>query len=292
MPSSSLNAPRDAALKVAAAQIDSSYGDLDTNLAKHLAMIDEARQRGVAMLLFPELSLCGHSAGKDAPQLAMYVDHPAIAALAEASVDIHTSFGFIEEAPGGQFYNSQATVTRGRIVHVHRKIQLATYGKLRDGLYYAPGADLGAFGIGRNWRVATPICNDLWNPALVHDLMCDGVTLLAAPISSAREAVGGSFDNPSAWELNLRFYAVTYGVSVVMANRVGTEGMLRFWGGSRILDAFGNTVMMGSTTDEELVVGELDYAALREARFLLPTVRDARVYAARGIRVAHSPVNS
>ncbi|MBW8836943.1 MAG: nitrilase, partial [Burkholderia sp.] len=253
MPSPSPEAPRDGALKVAAAQIDSSYGDLDTNLGKHLSMIDEARRRGVAMLLFPELSLCGHSAGKDALQLAMRVDHPAIAALAQASVGLHTSFGFIEEAPGGQFYNSQASVTEGAIVHVHRKVQLATYGKLRDGLYYAPGADLGAFGIDRDWRVATPICNDLWNPALVHDLMCDGVTLLAAPISSAREAVGGGFDNPSAWELNLRFYAVTYGVAVVMANRIGTEGMLRFWGGSRILDPFGNTVAMGSTTDEELV---------------------------------------
>jgi hypothetical protein len=49
---------------------------------------------------------------------------------------------------------------------------------------------------------------------------------------------------------------------------------------------------MGSTTEEELVVGELDYPALREARFLLPTVRDARVYAGRGIRAAHSPVNT
>ncbi|MFM0529358.1 nitrilase [Paraburkholderia strydomiana] len=292
MPSSSLDAPRGGALKVAAAQIDSSYGDLDANLGKHLSMIGEARKHGVSMLLFPELSLCGHSAGKDALQLSMHVDHPAIAALAEASVGLHTSFGFIEEAPGGQFYNSQATVTHGRIVHVHRKIQLATYGKLRDGLYYAPGAELGAFGIDRDWRVGTPICNDLWNPALVHDLMCDGVTLLAAPISSAREAVGGGFDNPSAWELNLRFYAVTYGVAVVMANRIGTEGMLRFWGGSRILDPFGNTVAMGSTTDEELIVGELDYAALREARFLLPTVRDSRVYAGRGIRAAHSPVNT
>jgi len=292
MPSPSLDAPRNGALKVAAAQIDSSYGDLDTNLARHLSMIDEARQRGVSMLLFPELSLCGHSAGKDALRLAMRLDHPALTTLAQASVDMHTSFGFIEEAGGGQFYNSQATVRQGKIVHVHRKIQLATYGKLRDGLYYAPGAELGAFDIDRDWRVATPICNDLWNPALVHDLMCDGMTLLAAPISSAREAVGGGFDNPSAWELNLRFYAVTYGVAVVMANRIGTEGMLRFWGGSRILDAFGNTVTMGSTTEEELVVGEIDYAALREARFLLPTVRDSRVYAGRGIRAAQSPVNT
>jgi len=113
---------------------------------------------------------------------------------------------------------------------------------------------------------------------------CELTSVFAAPISSAREAVGGGFDNPSSWELNLRFYAVTYGVAVVMANRIGTEGMLGFWGGSRILDPFGNTVAKGSMTDEELVVGELDYASLREARFLLPTVRDARVFAGRRIR--------
>lgn len=33
-------------------------------------------------------------------------------------------------------------------------------------------------------------------------------------------------------------------------------------------------------------------SVLGEARFLLPTVRDSRVYAGRGIRAAHSPVNT
>jgi predicted amidohydrolase len=111
--------------------------------------------------------------------------------------------------------------------------------------------------------------------------MCDGVTLLAAPISSAREAVGEGFDNPSGWDLNLRFYALTYGVPIVMANRVGTEGMMTFWGGSRILDPFGKTIAQAEGETECLVVGEIDYEAIRRARFLLPTVRDARVYAQR-----------
>jgi N-carbamoylputrescine amidase len=275
------NTSHTAPLKLAAAQIDTVYGDLDANLQKHFSAITDARAAGVRLLVFPELSLCGHSAGKDALQLALPLDHPALAALAEASAGLHTSFGFIEEAPGGQFYNSQATITDGRIVHVHRKVQLATYGKLRDGLYYAPGTELRRFALDAQWQVATPICNDLWNPALVHQLACDGVTLIAAPISSAREAVSGGFDNPSSWELNLRFYAMIYGVGIVMANRVGSEGMLGFWGGSRILDPFGNTVASGSFTDEELVIGELDYEALRRARFLLPTVRDARVFATR-----------
>jgi predicted amidohydrolase len=281
MPSIYSGMPPPAPLKVAAAQIDTVYGDLDANLRKHFDAVDAARAAGVRLLVFPELSLCGHSAGKDALRLAMRRDHPALAALAESSGDMHVSFGFIEEAPGGQFYNSQATVAHGRIVHIHRKAQLATYGKLRDGLYYAAGDEIGSFALDDRWQVGNPICNDLWNPALVHELALGGATLIAASISSAREAVGGGFDNPSSWQLNLRFYALTYGVGVVMANRVGNEGMLSFWGGSCVLDPFGNTLATGSLTDECVVEAELDFEALKRARFLLPTVRDARAFAAR-----------
>ncbi|MCW5236942.1 nitrilase-related carbon-nitrogen hydrolase [Verminephrobacter eiseniae] len=263
-------------IKVAAAQIDGAYGDIGANLSRHLGLIAQARASAVGLLVFPELSLCGHSAGKDALRLAMARDDPVIDALAEASTDLHTVFGFIEEAPAGQFYNSQATVANGKLIHVHRKVQLATYGKLRDGLYYAAGTVCGSFPLDARWQMATPICADLWNPALVHALACDGATLLAAPVSSAREAVGAGFDNPSAWDINLRFYALTYGVAIVMANRVGNEGMMSFWGGSRILDPFGKTVALGSASEEGLIIGEIDYESVRQARFLLPTVRDAR----------------
>lgn len=275
------NDPQHNLIKVAAAQIDGAYGDVGANLTRHLVYMQEAQASDVRLLVFPELSLCGHSAGKDALRLAMAADDPVITALAQASTNLHTVFGFIEEAPGGQFYNSQATVSNGEVIHVHRKAQLATYGKLRDGLYYAAGTELGSFPLNDRWQMATPICADLWNPALVHTLACDGVTLIAAPISSAREAVGEGFDNPTGWEVNLRFYAITYGVGIVMANRVGTEGMMTFWGGSRILDPFGKTVALGSETEEELVIGELDYESVRRARFLLPTVRDARAFALR-----------
>ncbi|WP_322061099.1 nitrilase-related carbon-nitrogen hydrolase [Paraburkholderia sp. J63] len=268
-------------IKVAAAQTGTAYGDARANLARHLEHMSDARKRGVRLLVFPELSLHGHSAGKDALTLAIRRDNALIGQLAEASVDMHTVFGFVEEAPGGQFYNSQATVANGRLIHVHRKAMLATYGKLKEGLYFAAGPSPGSFTLDDRWQVATPICADLWNPAVVHRLACDGVTLFAAPISSAREAVGDDFDNPAGWDINLRFYALTYGVGIVMANRVGSEGTMTFWGGSRILDPFGKTVAQAPDETECLVTGELDYEALRHARFLLPTVRDARAFELR-----------
>lgn len=266
---------------VAAAQIESAYGDVAANLAKHLAYMAQAKAAGVRLLVFPELSLTGHSAGKDALQLAMKPDDPVLAALAQASTGMHTVIGFIEEGPGAQFHNSVATVADGQIIHVHRKLNLATYGKLNDGLYYAPGDALGGFALDSQWQVATPICADLWNPGLIHALACRGAALIAAPISSGREAVGDGFDNPAGWDINLRFYSLTYGLGIVMANRVGTEGMLNFWGGSRILDAFGKTLAVSSTTQEDLVMAELDYESVRRARFQLPTVRDARTFALR-----------
>jgi predicted amidohydrolase len=74
----------------------------------------------------------------------------------------------------------------------------------------------------------------------------------------------------------LRAHALVYGLPIVFANRVGREGALHFWGGSRIVGPRGETLAQSDTAREELVVAALDYAAVRRARFDLPTVRDAR----------------
>src|SRR6218665_4076759 len=114
-------------IMVAAAQIDGAYGDIGANLSRHLGLIAQARAGAVGLLVFPELSLCGHSAGKDALRLAMTREDPVIAALAEAKTDWPTLSGFTEEAPAGQFYNRQATVAHGKLINVPRNVQLATY---------------------------------------------------------------------------------------------------------------------------------------------------------------------
>ena len=121
------------------------------------------------------------------------------------------------------------------------------------------------------------ICADLWNPALVHLAAMQEATLLLAPISSALEAVGADFDNPGGWDITLRFHAMTYGLPVAMANRVGREGELSFWGGSRILDPFGHTLAQASGTGEEVVRARVDFDDVRRARYALPTVRDANL---------------
>lgn len=267
-------------LKVAAAQVQSHLGDTEANLAKHLAVIDDARTRGVDLLLFPELSLVGHSAGGDSLRLAQAADGPSVRRLMQAAGPMVVGFGLVEGDSSGLVYNSQIFVGDGRLMTCHRKVALATYGRLDDGLYFARGKRLGHFEVAPGWPSAVGICNDLWQPTLVTAAMVGGPVLLLAPVSSALGAVGSGFDNPNGWDLNLRFNAMTWGCPVVMANRVGEESGLVFWGGSRILDAFGQEMVRDTGQSEQLVVATLDLDRMRQARFALPTLRDARALGA------------
>jgi predicted amidohydrolase len=223
------------------------------------------------------MSLTGHGAGPETLRLAIGRDHAYVGQIARAAGEMCAVFGIIEESAGAQFYNAAIAVRHGKVAFVHRKINLATYGRLEDGKHFAAGSYVETFELAAGWRASILICADTWNPALVHLAALRGATLLLAPISSAIEAVGAEFDNPQGWETNLRFHALTYGMPVMMANRVGAEGDLTFWGGSRILDPFGRPLAGATGRGEALVRAQLDFEAVRRARYLLPTVRDANL---------------
>lgn len=264
-------------LRVAVAQIRTSLGDLRANLAKHLDVIEQARTRSVDLLMFPELSLTGYIPSEDTLSCAIRRSDPLVQEIADASGEMFTVFGCIEEGPGAQFHNAAFTVRNGKLIFLHHKLNLPNYGRLEESKYFAAGRYLETFDIVRPWRGSILICADIWNPALVHLAAVHGSTVLLTPISSAEEAVGAEFDNPEGWTRCLSFYAMIYGMPIMVANRVGLEGGLHFWGGSRILGPKGDVLAMSETADEELLDVEFDYRELREARFRLPTVRDSNL---------------
>lgn len=259
---------------VAAAQIATVPEDLEANLNTHLDSIAQAKLQGVDLLVFPELSLTGYSLSDESFRLAQSRHSAIVRTIAEASDGLTTQFGFIEEGPGAQFYNATLAVRDGKIQHLHRKVNLPSYGNLDENKHFATGRFMETATLDETWRYAILICADAWNPALIHLAAMNGATLLSVPISSSIDAVGGDFSNPHGWDLAVRFYAMMYGMPVVMTNRIGTEGTATFWGGSCIIDAHGR-VLTQAGDEPALLTAELDYAQVREARFHLPTVRDS-----------------
>ena len=271
-----LNHFRTSTLRVAAAQIDPTEADISDNLNKHFAFIDEARARGVELLVFPELSLTGYQIRSKTPDLAITRDDERLLSIAERAGDMTVVVGFVEEGWAAQFHNSAAALRRGKVEFIHRKLNLATYGNLEEAKYFARGRYVDVFVHERPWTAAIFICADSWNPGLIHLAGLYGATLLIIPIASSREAVGLDFSNPDGWNTALSFYGMLYGMPIVMANHCGTRDGETYWGGSRIVDPHGKTLAIGGE-GEELVVADLEYDKVRQARFQLPTVRDSNL---------------
>ncbi len=263
-------------IRIGVAQVESVLFDLQVNVGKHIEMIRAARADGIEVLVFPELSLTGYLVGDAALEVALERDDPLLMQLAAEARGMTVVLGFVEEGPAAQIYNATVALKDGRCTFVHRKINLASYGTLEEDKYFAEGRYVDTMLHRPPWTLATLICADVWNPALVHLAALHGATMLITPIASSMEAVGGDFSNPRGWELACSFYGMMYGMPVVMANHCCTDRGHRFWGGSRIVDPHGNALAVAGDT-EALIGADLDYRVVRRARFQLPTVRDSNL---------------
>lgn len=273
-------------LNVAVAQINCQLLDVEANLKRHREYANQARENGAEVLLFPELSLTGYQVGRNAPTVAMRSDDPALLDLAKHAKGITLVVGFVERARAGELYNAMAYLRDGRVIHVHRKINLPTYGGLDEGKWFHSGSQIGNVVLRKHWESSCLICADLWNPALTHCAFLKQPELMLAPINSASGVVSENFSNEDNWKINVSFYAMIYGTPVLMANRYGHEEDLWFWGGSCILGPKGE-ILVAADDGECIIQAELDQGAIDRARFEMPTVRDSNTRLIRRLLEDH-----
>ncbi len=261
-------------LQTSVAQINVELLGLDANLRKHCDYIRKAQQQNCQLLLFPELSLTGYQLGLDTPNVAMSATDERLLQLAAEAPEICVVVGFVEQSSPGEYYNAMAILQDGKVLAVHRKLNLPTYGGLEEGKWYSRGQQLTHTSVKPHWFTSTLICADLWNPALVHCAMLKRPELMLAPINSASAIVSDVFSNEQNWLTNVSFYAMTYGTPLLMSNRYGKEKDVFFWGGSRILGPRGELLAVAQE-EECLISASLNLDDIAAARFELPTIRDA-----------------
>jgi NAD+ synthase (glutamine-hydrolysing) len=151
-------------INIALAQINTRLGDLTSNLDHHLRLAAEAQQNSADLLVFPELSLTGYSLQDLVPQVALLPtkEDPIFKHLLEASQKIDLVVGFVEEDARNRFYIASGYLSRGEILHIHRKVHLPTYGIFDEKRFLACGDTFRAFDT-RFGRVGLLICEDFWH---------------------------------------------------------------------------------------------------------------------------------
>jgi N-carbamoylputrescine amidase len=260
-------------MRIALAQIDSALGEVDANLACMRELTDEANAREADLIVFPELATHGYWLGQVPATLSLSAGDPRLLELAGGRADVVA--GFHEDA-GVRNFNSAAYLSRGQVVHVHRKLYLPTYLSWEERKHSSPGQSLRVFDA-PGARAAVLICNDAWQPALPWLAAQDGAELLLVPANSAPALNPAALDTIDYWQELLRFIARMQQCWVVFVNRVGTEGGVRFWGGSRVLDPTGAVVAEAPLWEPALVTVDIDVAAVRRRRREVPLLAEARL---------------
>lgn len=266
------------AVRIAIAQCAPALGAFGRNLKMHLELVERSRSEGAQLVVFPELSLTGYYLKDLAGDIACAPDDDRLAPLAETSKRIDIMAGLVERSADARIFIAQGYWSGGRLVHLHRKVYLPTYGIFDDGRYFAAGDRFETFDSALG-RAGIAICEDIWHLSVPYLYATAGAAVIFAPSDSPGRGVaeGGDLGTAESCRLMDRFYAQYLTVYVVYVNRVGHEDGISFWGGSEVVAPDGSVLAQAAEFKEELLVTEIDPALVARERARNPLLRDERI---------------
>jgi len=265
-------------MKIALAQIAPHLGNLEKNWDLHQEAAAKARQAQADLLVFPELSLTGYKLRDLVESVAQDPERsPRFKELLALSRDLALVVGFIEERgeEKGIFYNSAAFLAEGRIVHIHRKVFLPTFGMFEEARFWAPGNHFGTFRSPFG-QAGMMICRDFLHLNAGYLLFAGGAEMMITISAAPGRGLSGEkgFGSSRMWELmgeSLSFFTTS---AQIYCNRAGIEDGMTFAGGSFVFSPKGALLAQAPYFEEALLFAELDPADVRKARQTWPWKRD------------------
>jgi len=261
-------------------------------------MIAEAAGRGARLVVLQELHqgpyFCQHEDTGLFDLAETYEEDVAFwSGVAKAHGIVLVASLFEKRAPG--LYHNTAVVFEkdGSVAGRYRKMHIPDDPGFYEKFYFTPG-DLGFEPIDTSvGRLGVLVCWDQWYPEAARLMALKGAQILIYPT-----AIGWFDADPEdektrqrdAWITVQRGHAVANGLPLVAVNRVGFEkdesGVLegiRFWGSSFACGPQGEILAQASSTEEEVVLVDIDLKRSEEVRRWWPFLRDRRIDAYEGL---------
>jgi NAD+ synthase (glutamine-hydrolysing) len=242
-------------LRIALAQTNLLVGDIPGNIAKIIALADQARDELQAhVIVFPELAITGYPP----EDLLLRTDF-----CVRAQVGLDELAGFIigidvvvgyPHSEDGKLYNAAALLRDGAVVARYYKQHLPNYSVFDEKRYFAAGTESCVVDI-RGVPVAITICEDVWVPGPTLQARKAGARLMLN-LNASPFHIGKGAER----ETLLRQRASEGGIAIVYANLVGGQDELVFDGGSLVVDAQAHTVLRMPAFEEGLYTIDFDAA--------------------------------
>jgi N-carbamoylputrescine amidase len=260
--------------------------DPAANLARATERIDAAARDGAEIVCLQELFRTPYPCQSEDPERFAWaepVPGPTTEALAKlaAARNVTVVASIFERRTRGLYHNTAVVIgSDGSLLGRYRKMHIPDDPLYYEKFYFAPG-DLGFQSFAtRHAQIGTLVCWDQWFPEAARATALAGAEILFYPT-----AIGWQFDEGAevdasqrdAWETVQRSHAIANGVYVAAVNRVGTEGAIRFWGGSFVVDPYGKVLARAATDAEETLIVPCDLGRIERARREWPFLRDRRI---------------
>ncbi len=250
-------------LRVAMAQVNSTVGDLEGNIAKIRKFLADAKECGADLVVFPELAVTGY------PPQDLLLENGFVQknqkVLKEMidgnTVDVVGVVGFVDYK-GKDLFNAAAVFKKDKIIAIVRKALLPTYDVFDEDRYFKPAkkeeiAPVTVTVDGKPVKVGVEICEDLWDSSYdvkVTDLLSERGAELIVNISASPFLVGKTLERNRL----LREKSTKNSVPIFYVNLVGGQDELVFDGNSMAVDKQGNLIALGKQFKEDLIVTDLD----------------------------------
>lgn len=186
-----------------------------------------------------------------------------------------------EKRATGIYHNTSAVFDAdGKFLGLYRKSHIPEDPGFYEKFYFTPG-DTGykvfktKFG-----KIGVLICWDQWYPEAARITSLMGAEILFYPTAIGWELNTSQKVNEEqyhAWQTIQQSHAIANGVHVVAVNRIGIEGITKFWGGSFVSNPFGTIIFQASHDKEEVGVVEIDLEQNKHYRSIWPFLRDRRI---------------
>lgn len=242
-----------ATLRIALAQLNIPVGDVAGNTDRVLRAAAEARDRlGAHLVLFPELTLTGYP-----PEDLLFhagVRRQVAAGLERLRAEVSgiTALVGYPEYVERTIYNACTVLRDGEVLLNYRKRELPNYKVFDEKRYFKPGAETGLLEI-NGIRIATLICEDIWEPAPAHAAKAAGAQLIVIINGSPY-----SLNYQQRRETVLRERIAEVGLPMVYLNLLGGQDELVFDGNSFVMNARGEVVQRMPPFKEGLYPVDLD----------------------------------
>jgi predicted amidohydrolase len=270
-------------MRIAIVQTKPAKGRYEENLRAAAEAFAQLRERKPDLVVFPEAAFTGYfleGAVFDLALPASRFSRDLGSAWRDACGDMEVDIvaGFFEN-DDGTYYNSglYLHVADGteRIVHVHHKMFLPTYGVFDEERFLSRGRKLGVFET-RFGKTAILVCEDVWHTIVPTIAAIKGARIVIVPSASPGRGIDGDGELSSVtrWREILRVTAAEHGIFIIYAGLTGFEGGKGMSGTSSVIDPAGNVLVEAPPDDACIVSADIDLREIDLARAKFPLIGD------------------